>query len=431
MKFLIDKQKLSADQQLYLANFELSVKHYIESKLKNYPTLGVTPVWSVTERKDEFFILESNADFDIQDSLSLNSDIESFIKAKLFVDFPECSLSLSIKYRMIPVDKVNNKKEAESNQVKNEDGLPTFLPQTPRYSFEQIILPEETKDRILSDLNSIKCQDLIYNQWGFAEVESKPKSILNFFGPPGTGKTMCAHAIAKMLGKPLLALNYSEIESKYVGDAAKNLKKAFDTATELEAVMFFDEADSFLGKRIENVSHGSDQALNSLRSQMLILLEEFEGVVLFATNLVTNFDKAFESRILDHIKLELPNREARAAIIEKMLPSKMPLDHRFTQNELLEASDLIEGFAGREIKNAILTMLLDKASQNLSNPIFTLEDLKVALTKKKEQIEKLKAEENNRRKAKIAKRLQDRLEEDAAYENRKRNLSNNKRKKRH
>lgn len=431
MKFLIDKQKLSADQQLYLANFELSVKHYIEYKLKNYPTLGVTPVWSVTERKDEFFILESNADFDIQDSLSLNSDIESFIKAKLFVDFPECSLSLSIKYRMIPVDKVNNKKEAESNQVKNEDGLPTFLPQTPRYSFEQIILPEETKDRILSDLNSIKCQDLIYNQWGFAEVESKPKSILNFFGPPGTGKTMCAHAIAKMLGKPLLALNYSEIESKYVGDAAKNLKKAFDTATELEAVMFFDEADSFLGKRIENVSHGSDQALNSLRSQMLILLEEFEGVVLFATNLVTNFDKAFESRILDHIKLELPNREARAAIIEKMLPSKMPLDHRFTQNELLEASDLIEGFAGREIKNAILTMLLDKASQNLSNPIFTLEDLKVALTKKKEQIEKLKAEENDRRKAKIAKRLQDRLEEDAAYENRKRNLSNNKRKKRH
>ena len=431
MKFLIDKQKLSADQQLYLANFELSVKHYIESKLKNYPTLGVTPVWSVTERKDEFFILESNADFDIQDSLSLNSDIESFIKAKLFVDFPECSLSLSIKYRMIPLYKGTRKQEAESNQVKNEDGLPTFLPQTPRYTFEQIILPKETKDRILSDLNSIKCQDLIYNQWGFAEVESKPKSILNFFGPPGTRKTICAHAIAKMLGKPFLALNYSEIESKYVGDAAKNLKKAFDTATELEAVMFFDEADSFLGKRIENVSHGSDQALNSLRSQMLILLEEFEGVVLFATNLVTNFDKAFESRILDHIKLELPNREARAAIIEKMLPSKMPLDHRFTQDELLEASDLIEGFAGREIKNAILTMLLDKASQNLSNPIFTLEDLKVALKKKKEQIEKLKAEENDRRKAKIAKRLQDRLEEDAAYENRKRNLSNNKRKKRH
>lgn len=230
---------------------------------------------------------------------------------------------------------------------------------------------------------------------------------------------MCAHAIAQMLEKPLLALNYSEIESKYVGDAAKNLKKAFDTATEIEAVMFFDEADSFLGKRIENVSHGSDQALNSLRSQMLILLEEFEGVVLFATNLVTNFDKAFESRILDHIKLELPNREARAAIIDKMLPSKLPVDHRFSNEELLEASDLIDGFAGREIKNAILTMLLDKASSGSDNPVFTFNDLKAVLEKKKEQIEKLKAEEKERRKEKIAKRLQDKIEEDEAYEMRK------------
>lgn len=430
MKFLIDKQIISADQQLYLAIFEFSVKQYIESILKKYPTLGVTPIWSVVERKDKFFILESNADFDIKDSLFVNSNIDSYIKAKLFVDFPECSLLLNIKYRMIPQEKENKEEANRLNQVKNDDGLPTFLPQTPRYSFDQIILPAETKDRILSDLNSIKCQDLIYNQWGFSEVESKPKSILNFFGPPGTGKTMCAHAIAKMLDKQLLALNYSEIESKYVGDAAKNLKKAFDTATDLGAVMFFDEADSFLGKRIENVSHGSDQALNSLRSQMLILLEEFEGVVLFATNLVTNFDKAFESRILDHIKLELPNKEARAAIIDKMLPSKLPLDHRFTQDELLEASDLIDGFAGREIKNAILTMLLDKASLGLENPVFTFDDLKSALAKKKEQIEKLKAEDKERRKEKIAKRLQDKFEEEAAYENQKQKLHNKKRRRR-
>ena len=92
MKFLIDKQKLSSDQQLYLANFELSIKQYIESVLKNYPSLGVTPIWSVVERKDNFFILESNADFDIKDSLFVNSNIDSYIKAKLFVDFPECSL---------------------------------------------------------------------------------------------------------------------------------------------------------------------------------------------------------------------------------------------------------------------------------------------------------------------------------------------------
>lgn len=425
MKYQINVQILSAQQQLFLENFEIELKRYIGKLLENKPSLSVTPVWEVEQRSEKFYSVESNANFDIKDSLFVNSKIEDYLKNKLIVDFPECSLLLNLKYRSVETH--DEEKTPDGKNVDQNDGLPTFLPQEPRYSFEQIILPEETKARIMNDMNAIKCQNLIYDQWGFSEVDSKPKSILNFFGPPGTGKTMCAHAIAKMLGKPLLALNYSEIESKYVGDAAKNLKKAFDTATELGAVMFFDEADSFLGKRIENVSHGSDQALNSLRSQMLILLEDFEGVVLFATNLVTNFDKAFESRILDHIKLDLPNREARAEIIDKMLPSKLPMEHRFTKDELLEASNLIEGFAGREIKNAILTMLLDKAGAGLENPIFTFDDLKAALTAKKEQIEKLKAEETERRKAKITKRLQERIEEDAAYEQKKSKLRHKKR----
>ena len=96
----------------------------------------------------------------------------------------------------------------------------------------------------------------------------------------------------------------------------------------------------------------------------------------------------------------------------------------------MEASGLIDGFAGREIKNAILTMLLDKASLNLDNPVFSFDDLKSALAKKKEQIEKLKAEEKERRKEKIAKRLQDKFEEEAAYENKKRNLHEKKRRRR-
>lgn len=429
MKYQIDIQNLLSGQQLFLENFEMELKRYITKMLENYPSLVVTPVWTVKERADKFYSVDSDASFSVKDSLFVNSKIEDYLKSKLVVDFPECSLFLSLKYRIRETDKMD-KGNSQGQKECQDDDLPTFLPQNPRFSFDQIILPEETKVRIMNDMNAIKCQDLIYNQWGFSEVDSKPKSILNFFGPPGTGKTMCAHAIAKMLGKPLLALNYSEIESKYVGDAAKNLKKAFDTATDIGAVMFFDEADSFLGKRIENVSHGSDQALNSLRSQMLILLEEFEGVVLFATNLVTNFDKAFESRILDHIKLDLPNREARADIIDKMLPSKLPMERRFTKDELLEASDLIEGFAGREIKNAILTMLLDKAGTESENPIFTFDDLKAALTAKKEQMEKLKAEETERRKAKITKRLQERIEEDAAYEQKKSKLRRNKNKRR-
>lgn len=416
MKYLIPIKTLSSDQQLYLENLELTLRNHVQKQVKDFDSLGITLSWEVQSRNEQFLQITHNAQFGIKDSFLAQSKIEAFLENKLKVDFAECSLHLNVTYRTIEKTEKHTEEQMTKENKTVDDGLPTFLPQKPRYRFDQVILPEETRRRIYNDLNTIKHQDLIYNVWGFAEVDSKPKSILNFYGPPGTGKTMCAHAIAHMLDKPLLALNYSEIESKYVGDAAKNLKKAFDTASELDAVMFFDEADSFLGKRIENVSHGSDQALNSLRSQMLILLEDFEGVVLFATNLVTNFDKAFESRILDHIKLELPNREARAEIISKMLPSKLPVDHIFTQEELLEASDIIDGFAGREIKSAILTMLLDKASLSEEKPLFTLDDLKNALTKKKEQIEKLKEEEKARRKERIFKKLEDKFEEDAEIE---------------
>jgi AAA+ superfamily predicted ATPase len=275
------------------------------------------------------------------------------------------------------------RKEGEKGQER-QDTMVSFVPIQPRYTFSQLIIPDSVREEIMTALSVIKNKKLIYDDWGFGQVEPNPRSILNFYGEPGTGKSMCAHAIASELGKSLLALNYADIESKYVGEAAKNLKKAFDTAKETDAVMFFDEADSFLGKRIENVTAGSDQALNSLRSQMLIYLEEFTGVVLFATNLVTNFDRAFESRILNHIKFELPNKEARAAIIEKMIPAKLPKDKEFCMEDYLAISDLIDGLSGREIKTAIQSMLLAEAQKKGADAVFTTELLKDALVKKKE-----------------------------------------------
>lgn len=226
---------------------------------------------------------------------------------------------------------------------------------------------------------------------------------MNFYGPPGTGKTMCAHAIANALGKKLLALNYSEIESKYVGDAPKNLQRAFEIATKEDCVLFFDEADSFLGKRIQNVSQGADQALNSLRSQMLILLEEHAGVVIFATNLVSNFDSAFESRILKHIKFELPNEEARIAIIKKMIPAKLPMPVPLTDEQFHELSKIIDGFSGREIKNAILDTLLAKATKDKENSIFIFDDFKTSFEAKKKEMETLKEAKEGNKTAKIKK----------------------------
>jgi len=241
----------------------------------------------------------------------------------------------------------------------NDEELTTFVPINPKFTFDQIILDDDTHTEIKKTLSMIKIRNKLYDEWGFKKIEPAPRLILNFYGQPGTGKTMTAHAIANKFNKKILALNYAEIESKFVGDAPKNLVRAFETASRENAVLFFDEADSFLGKRITSVSTSSDQAVNSLRSQMIILLDNFSDIiVIFATNLLTNYDRAFESRIFKHIKFNLPNKENRKKMIRLMIPEEVPFDSPLTTEQIELLADLTEDFSGREIKNAILDTLV-------------------------------------------------------------------------
>ena len=297
------------------------------------------------------FIQKSIEEFD-----AVKFNLEHTVRGLKPEDLPGGSLNLFVCKNKESAQRL----EAALNGEKKDDAdaAPTFRPQEPRHSLDRVILPPEVKEDIRVSLSLIAHQKRIYDDWGFAEVDDRPKLILNFYGPPGTGKTMVSHAVARELGKKILAVNYAEVESKYVGDAPKNLLKAFEAATRDKAVLFFDEADSFLGKRITDVHNSSDQAINSLRSQMLILLEDFDGVVIFATNLAKNYDKAFDSRILKHIYFELPNRENREQIISLMIPSKVPLAADIDRKALCgQLAEISEGFSGREIKNAVLESL--------------------------------------------------------------------------
>lgn len=283
IKISVDKKTLSIEQMTAVNRFEEALAMIIKSllKRKEYSHLRILPSIEVVKRGKCAIDFTSDATLQKKGSYNFIKDITNWIKQydELEVYIPNNTLKIDLKI-------MQSDSKAE-NISKELNDLPNFTPTKPRYSFDKVILPDDVKKRIMADLSVIKHTELIYKTWGFEEIDGIPRLVLSLYGKPGTGKTMIAHAIANYFSKPLLALNYSEIESKYVGDAAKNLKHAFDTATELGAVLFFDEADSFLGKRIQNVSQGAEQAINSLRSQMLILLEEHEGIVLFATNLVT------------------------------------------------------------------------------------------------------------------------------------------------
>ncbi|MGD1914201.1 MAG: hypothetical protein ACFB2X_26200 [Rivularia sp. (in: cyanobacteria)] len=84
-----------------------------------------------------------------------------------------------------------------------------------------------------------------------------------------------------------------------------------------------------LSKRLTNANQGSERAANSICSQLLICLEKFKGVVIFATNLVENYDKAFETRVR-HIHFPMPDEKARYLIWQNHLPPELPLACVFT-----------------------------------------------------------------------------------------------------
>ena len=187
-----------------------------------------------------------------------------------------------------------------------------YRAEKPRYSFDRVILPEETRRQLDEAMAVIKYSSVVLGDWGLRDIISSAVA-LNFYGQPGTGKTMAAEAIASSLGRRIIRASCSDIESKYHGESAKMVKAIFYAAEKQGAVLFIDEADSLLSRRIENITQSADQAINSMRSQLLLSLERFKGVVIFATNLIASYDKAFISR-MRCVRFPLPTAAERREI---------------------------------------------------------------------------------------------------------------------
>jgi SpoVK/Ycf46/Vps4 family AAA+-type ATPase len=222
----------------------------------------------------------------------------------------------------------------------------------PRRTFQDVVLPPSTRRALDNALVQIRKHDLLFGQWGLGERhESGLGLAFNFAGPPGTGKTICAEAIAHALGKPLLVVRYNELESQWAGATAKNVAAVFASAAEQDAVLFFDEADAIAGRRFTSVDQGYQREANAVVNVLLRELEDFPGVVIFATNLAANFDPAFERRIRTHILFEQPGMEEREQIWRVQIHHrKTPLAPDVDFGALAERYPA----SGGDIKNAVL-----------------------------------------------------------------------------
>jgi SpoVK/Ycf46/Vps4 family AAA+-type ATPase len=223
---------------------------------------------------------------------------------------------------------------------------------TPQRTLADVVLPAQTRRMLEQALAEVRNHTLIYRNWGLGERHTSGCGLtFNFAGPPGTGKTICAEAVANTVGMKLLVVNYAEAESMWVGETPKNIAGVFRTAAEQNAVLLFDEADAIATRRSTAGALPYHREMNLTVNVLLRELEAFNGIVIFATNLAANFDPAFERRIRTHVLFEMPGSEDRVRIWQLQIhPRKTPLasDVDFTQ--------LAERYAvtGGDIKNAVL-----------------------------------------------------------------------------
>jgi len=183
----------------------------------------------------------------------------------------------------------------------------------------------------------------------FTGLLSPWKGIL-LFGPPGTGKTMLAKAVATECKTTFFNISASSIVSKWRGDSEKLVKVLFELARHhAPSTIFLDEIDAIISQRGE--ARSEHEASRRLKTELLIQMDGLTKTndlvfVLAATNLPWELDAAMLRRLEKRILVPLPEGEARQAMFEELLPattSKLEIPYDI----LVEKT---EGYSGSDIR---------------------------------------------------------------------------------
>jgi len=194
------------------------------------------------------------------------------------------------------------------------------------HTWEDLVLPGLTLRWLKEIAAAIKHRHVVYSDWGFERRITSGLGLKALFaGSSGTGKTMAAGVIARELGLHMYKIDLSAIVSKYIGETEKNLDRIFRAAQSSNAILFFDEADALFGKRSE-VKDAHDRYANIEVAYLLQKIEEYEGVVILASNLSKNIDEAFSRRMHYVVEFPLPDDGLRERLWRGMFPSLVPLD---------------------------------------------------------------------------------------------------------
>ena len=225
-------------------------------------------------------------------------------------------------------------------------------------NWEHLILPAQTLGQLEEIRHWIMHGNTLLNEWGMGQ-KLNPGFTTLFYGQPGTGKTFSACLLGKHCGCDVYKVDLSMIVSKYIGETEKNLSRIFDRAENQNWILFFDEADALFGKR-SKVEDSHDRYANQEISYLLQRIEEFNGVVILASNFKNNIDAAFLRRFQSVIHFPMPKPAERSQIWKNAFSPKAVLEKKLDLDQIAEKHEI----SGGTIMNVVRTVSLKALSRN-------------------------------------------------------------------
>ena len=181
-----------------------------------------------------------------------------------------------------------------------------------------------------------------------------------FYGAPGVGKTETVLQLARKTGRNIIQVNVEQIKSMWVGESEKNIKALFDNyrnqveSQSLAPILLFNEADAVIGMRHKGAERATDKMENALQNIILQEMERIDGILIATTNLVQNFDKAFERRFLYKVKFNAPSIQTRRHIWQSIMPEISEESASWLASHYNLSGGQIENVARRYAINTIL-----------------------------------------------------------------------------
>ena len=192
---------------------------------------------------------------------------------------------------------------------------------------------------------------------------TQPAKGLLLFGPPGTGKTMMAKAIAASVRASFLCISASSITSKWYGEGEKHASAVFSLAAKLSpCIIFIDEIDSLLGKRGEKHEHESSRRTkNEIMSGWDGMRSHHQVMVIGATNRPQDLDDAVLRRLSRRLLVDLPDKECRVEILKVQLKG----ESLASDVNLADVAAKTPGFSGSDLKTLCSTAAMRPIKRHL------------------------------------------------------------------